>query len=164
METDGLTKVSVALPGHWAGFEAESFWAKHLGGDLYRLENVPFYAYGLNYLDVVRAIAENPDTGPEVKEVVEQSGHRTMRVLFFNRLPEPEQTPHLDPLLQLGVTIERANNIMLALDIPPGIELNAIRAPLERLAAEGLIDYETCEVRLPGTFTSEPEPDDDEPA
>ena len=36
-------------------------WAEPLGDDLYKIENVPFYAYVLNSHDIVRA---TPYSGP----------------------------------------------------------------------------------------------------
>jgi hypothetical protein len=49
---DELTQVHIDLPNHWA-VGGEAMWARALGGNRYRIENVPFYAYGLNFYDVV---------------------------------------------------------------------------------------------------------------
>ena len=43
MSDAGLVKIHVDLPNHWAT-GGESMWATPLGFDLYRIENVPFYA------------------------------------------------------------------------------------------------------------------------
>jgi hypothetical protein len=83
----GFTKIVVDLPGHWSGYGGESLWADSVGDDLFRLENIPFHAYGLNYHDIVRAVAPSEDRKPEVVEVVEKSGHQTFRIVFHDHFP-----------------------------------------------------------------------------
>src|SRR4051794_38179269 len=60
----------------------ETLWATPLGRHRYRLENSPFFAYGVSWLDVVEA--RPPATGemPAFVRVVEKSGHRTIRIIF----------------------------------------------------------------------------------
>ena len=103
-----LTKVHVDLPNHWAA-GGESFWAAELGGDRYRIENVPCYAYGLNYHDVVEAKAAAPDLKPSVLRVVERSGHRTIRILFGKDVAEEDRLVRLRSLDDLHVSFERCN-------------------------------------------------------
>lgn len=155
-----LTKIVVDLPGHWAGFGGESVWAEHLREDLYRLENLLFYAYGLNFHDVVLAKSPGPDRKPEVISVVEASGHQTLRLLFRGDPSENEQTPYLDELGSFGVDVERASSVHLALDIPPSADLNAVRDRLDEWTERGIVEYETCEVRVAGSFSSAPSEDE----
>ena len=100
---DNMVKVYVDLPNHWA-VGGESLWATPLGKDLYRLENVPFYAYGLHFHDVVLATANDEDLKPEIQQVAEASGHQTFRILFREGLDRQEQESILDSLEPLGVT------------------------------------------------------------
>ncbi len=72
MSGESFKKVHVDLPNHWA-IGGESMWAEPLGNDLYKIENVPFYAYGLNYQDTVRATPESEDQIPEIRELVKKS-------------------------------------------------------------------------------------------
>jgi hypothetical protein len=46
-------KVKVALQG--PDGDIETLWADPLGGDLYALDNLPWYAYGVSVEDVVEA-------------------------------------------------------------------------------------------------------------
>lgn len=89
--TESLTKLYIDLPNHWA-VGVESVWAQPLGDDLYEIRNVPFYAYGLNYSDIVRARSEDPDLKPEVIEVIKENGHSTIRVYFSRELIEDGAT------------------------------------------------------------------------
>jgi hypothetical protein len=95
-----LVKVNVDLPNHWAT-GGESMWARPLGDDLYELQNVPFYAYGLNYLDIVYAVAASPDLKPEIQSVRRPSGHRTLHVMVGECVPEDQQAPLLQRLKPL---------------------------------------------------------------
>ncbi len=148
------TKLHIDLPNHWAT-GGESLWATHLGGDRYRLDNVPFHAYDLNYGDIVEAVQSSPDLKPSVIRVLERSGHRTIRV-FFADIPREQSGDHLDQLRELGVTYERSSARYVALDLEPGADLAKVRAVLDRWSAEGLAEYETCEARLPGSFDDAP--------
>jgi len=87
MET--RTRISLPLPAG-AVAEFESVWAVPLGGDLYRVSNVPFSAYGVNYGDTVSTAPSN--TGPVMREVVSPSGHETYRVLIGREI-NPENNP-----------------------------------------------------------------------
>ena len=87
---DDLTKVHIDLPHHWAT-DGGSLWAKPLGTDLFEIDNVPFYAYGINLGDVVRATPDRPELKPEVREIVKRSGHETLRIFFQENLPRDRQ-------------------------------------------------------------------------
>lgn len=154
-DSEALTKVHIDLPNHWAA-GGESIWAHPLGEDLYELRNVPFYAYDLNYLDVVRATSDGPALKPEVREVVRRSGHRTLRVVFEKEVPEERRLELLDGLARLRVSYEGATRIYFALDLEPGADEAAVREQLDASEQEGLLAYETCEPRRPGSFDDAP--------
>ncbi len=155
MSDEDLEKVYVDLPGHWH-FEGESLWAKPVGDDLYEIRNVPFGAYGLNYGDVVRAVSRGPDLKPEVREVVKSSGRRTLRA-FFPDLVQEDQTTYLKELQGLGVEVERDDEKFVAIDIPPEVDYDSIFDYLEDLEGRDVLEFETCEMRVEGSFTSAPE-------
>lgn len=50
MSKEELAKIYIDLLNHWA-IGGECLWATPLGNNLYRIENVPFYAYGLSFKD-----------------------------------------------------------------------------------------------------------------
>jgi hypothetical protein len=43
------------------GDDVETLWAVALGNNLFRLDNSPFYAYGVSWQDVVEATEEAED-------------------------------------------------------------------------------------------------------
>jgi Domain of unknown function (DUF4265) len=144
-----LTKVHIDLPNHW-WFKGESLWAKSLGNDLYEIENVPFCAYGLNCGDVVHATADAPDLKPEIRSVVRRSGNQTLRVSF--NVEKEEQQPYLQGIEAKGAWIERAKPKFICISIPPDVSYEGVREYLNEQEAAGVLEYETCEARIPGSF------------
>ena len=156
MSDEELEKVHIDLPNHWA-IGGESLWATPLGNDLYRIENVPFFAYGLNYLDVVLATADSDELKPEVRKVVTPSGHRTYRVMFPNKIDREKQVELLETLEQYEASYERADAINVAIDIKPTGDHLAVYDQLEVYEENGLLSFETCEARVEGSFDDFPE-------
>ena len=157
MESKNFTKVHVDLPRHWA-VGGESMWARALGDDLYELQNVPFHAYDLNFLDVVEAVAASPDLKPAVLRVVRRSGHRTLRVIFSEPTLESSQISVLESLRDLSASFEKATKKLFAIDIKPDGDYQGVCDRLAAWAKDGLLEYETCEARAEGTFDDKPEP------
>ena len=155
MDEEALTKVHVDLPNHWAT-GGESLWARELGAHRYRIENVPFYAYDLNFHDVVEARASAPNLKPSVLRVLDRSGHRTIRVIFHDGVTEEDRLARLESLRELQVSFERCNARYFALDLEPEANVDAVRRRLDAWEAEDAAAYETCEARVPGSFDDSP--------
>jgi hypothetical protein len=150
-EEESLTKVYIDLPQHWAT-GGESMWALPLGGDLYEIRNTPFYAYGINWGDIVRADSNDPKLKPEVREVVAPSGNKTLRVFLNKELSQTDQDAMLSALQHLDISWERADDHYVAIDIHPEADYQAVCDKLMELEQEGMLEYETCEAREPGSF------------
>jgi Domain of unknown function (DUF4265) len=102
---------------------AETVWADPVGVDQYRLDNSPFWAYGVSWLDVVEARMDENGQLAFVR-LVEKSGHRTVRVIFDPGIDaNPEGKAVIDGVVELGCTFEGMHPGYLAIDIPPGIDL-----------------------------------------
>jgi len=159
-DSEGLTKVHIDLPNHW-WFSGESLWAQPLGNDLYEIRNIPFCAYGLNFGDVVRATADAPDQKPEIRALVRQSGNRTVRIRFEVAVGDRDgQLPHLERLAAMQAWHERANANIVCVNLNPDADYEAILDLLDSLEADGLLQYETCEARVEGSFDDAPEAED----
>jgi len=154
-DDEGLTKIIVDLPNHFF-VGAESMWASPLGDDLFEIRNIPCYAYGLNFLDVVRAVARDSDSKPEVLELIRPSGHRTLRVIFLDERSKPEQFELLRQLSDLGGTFEAATPSHFAIDVEPDGDYGAVCDRLSGWESEGILNYETCEARNPNDFDADP--------
>ena len=155
MNEEGLEKIYVDLPNHWS-IGGESFWATPLGNNLFKIENVPFYAYGLNFRDIVRAVSNSEEYTPEIKELVKLSGHRTFRVFFKKHISRHKQEEILDSLKGLTVSYERSNEIYLSLDIKPTGDYQAVFDKLDELIEKDVLEFETCEAKIDGSFDDLP--------
>lgn len=140
---DELEKVYVDLPNHWA-VGGESMWAKPLGSDLYEIHNIPFYAYGLNYFDIVKVDSSDETKKPVVLEVVDFSGFQTLRVSFDENFDQESQTRLFEELKNFKVDVERANENYVALSIEPGGDYDAAYDKLLKLEETGVLEFETC--------------------
>lgn len=147
-------KVHIDLPHHWAS-DGESLWATPLGFDRYRIENVPFFAYDLNYHDIVEAVSSSPELKPSVLRVLERSGHRTIRV-FFTAESGGRSAELLDKLKKYGAEYERSSTRHVALDLAPQADTAKVRSILDEWFAAGVAEYETCEARIAGSFGGDP--------
>ncbi|MCH2232469.1 MAG: DUF4265 domain-containing protein [Crocinitomicaceae bacterium] len=156
METSELVKVHINLPNHWA-IQGEYLWATPLGNDLFRIENVPFYAYGLNFHDIVNVTYQSDPEIIEIKEIVKASGHRTFRIFFRSGIEQKEQERILSSMEELKISFERANEICFSLNMKPSGNYQAVFDRLDELENQNIIGFETCEARIKGSFDDVPD-------
>jgi hypothetical protein len=139
---DGLVKIYIELPQS-SEFGSESFWAKPLGDDLYKIRNSPWYAYDLHFYDVVRAIPDEPDGKPKILEVVRRGGHKTLRVFFDQSLTQAQQLRLLKKLQVWKAFHEHAGGHFWAVDVEPDGHYQAVCDKLWEWEQAGKLQYET---------------------
>jgi hypothetical protein len=139
-----LTKI-VLTEGEYV----ETPWAEALGEDRFRLANLPFWKYDVSIDDIVEAIVD--DSGrPAFVRVLEKSGNRTVRVRLQPPMDvSPESKAVIDALVHLGCDFEGMHPGYIAVNVPPGVRLDAVA---ERLETSGQ-DWEYAD----------PAPDESEP-
>lgn len=110
------------------GSNNETLWAFDLGNRRYRLDNQPWYAYGVSCGDVVEAVPNEPGGIPDFVRVVEKSGNRTVRVItdWVVERNGPKH-PVLEHLREMGCDYEGANGKFFAVTIPSTTDLWAVR-------------------------------------
>lgn len=111
----------------WPPVAAETLWVSvcTLG---YVVENIPFYVRGIASGDIVSAVES--DGFLEFNQVIERSGHGTVRILVNNVDDVSSVRAHL---LGLGAESEVSNiDTLFAVDIPPDADVNAILEYLRR--------------------------------
>ncbi|MFL5261777.1 MAG: DUF4265 domain-containing protein [Anaeromyxobacteraceae bacterium] len=145
----GYVRLLVALD-HDAGGdgpEDEWLWAEPLGSSRFRVESTPFFAYGLSHGDVVRA-DERSDLA-HLEEVERKSGHRTLRVALDADwdLDRGEVQRFLDALLTLGCTYEAMPPKIVALDVPPEVEVAEVISRLQTQVHDGVLVWEWADPR-----------------
>ncbi len=104
----------------------ETPWAEALGGNHYRLDNIPFWKYDVSVGDVVEALPD--DSGrPAFVRVVAKSGNRTVRVRLVPPMDEsPESHAVIDELVRRGCDFEGMHPGYVAVNVPPQIDLDAV--------------------------------------
>src|SRR5687768_16126759 len=89
------------------GGDSETVWAMPLGGDLFEIRNVPFFAKGISMRDVVRAQGVD---GPLIFEKVEyHRGHSTYRIYTKDGRHSSLVKAVISELNTLGATVEPAD-------------------------------------------------------
>jgi len=126
-------KVLFRVPNEDGSAEVETLWAYDLRGDRYKLDNCPFYAYGVSWNDVVLAPFDPIEGFPTFQSVLARSGNRTVRVILDPPAsPGNESEELLNELTSLGCSYERATSSYVAVNIPPEVDLANIVATLTK--------------------------------
>lgn len=121
-------KVLFSVPNEDGSAEVETLWAFDLGGDHYKLDNSPFYAYSVSWQDIVYAPFDKDEERPKFQRVASKSGNRTVRVKFESPVEQGNESDRvLQGLASLGCSYEGANKTYISINIPPEVELEAVR-------------------------------------
>jgi hypothetical protein len=146
--SEGLVRIRIRLehaPGE-PGPEEDVVWAEPLGSDRFRIESCPFFAYGLSRDDVVRAAGEG---GPELDDVLEKGGHRTLRFALAPgvELGTPPVQGVLERLGEAGCTHELLRPRFVSIDVPPEVDEGRVAAVLQEAAHQGTLAWEWADPR-----------------
>jgi hypothetical protein len=145
---DSLVKVTFLLEKtDWHDHGTETMWAEPRSSERFSLRNVPFYAYGVSYGDVVGAVADEGSL--TVREVVGRGGHSTYRLFVTNTEELQRFEEFWQPLERLGCTVERATERLFAVDVPPNADINAAYDALSQGEAAGVWDFEEAHLGHP---------------
>lgn len=123
VSTEGMVKVRLCGPD---ASDIETLWAVPVGTDLYRLDNSPFFAYGLSWEDVIEAKPAD-DQVLEYVRCVRKSGNRTVRVIFQDYRSDDQPAQEiLRELKNLGCSYEGMQPRMISINVPPRINLKEV--------------------------------------
>ena len=129
--TEPNAKVLFRVPNEDGGADVETLWAYDLGSDKYKLDNLPYYAYGVSCDDVVLAPFDEDEQFPTFKKVISKSGNRTIRIIFDLPMESGNRSGDLIArLVAMGCDFEGANKKYIVVNIPPSVELNAVAEQL----------------------------------
>jgi hypothetical protein len=118
----------------------ETVWAVPMGNRLYRLDNVPFFAFAVSFDDVV--IANECDGQLWFAGVARLGGHSTYRVAP-TRPDDAASFQHAwTALAVLGCTYEKANDALYAIDVPPAADIRKVIGALMEGESAGIWQYE----------------------
>jgi len=116
----------------------EGLWALPVGEGLFQIANVPFFAKGIAYGDIVSATVEQQEL--RFREVVRSSGHSTLRLIIYDEKDIPSVRELLE---ELGCDIERSHiPELLSVDVPPTVSLAVVKRHLDEGEAQARWGYE----------------------
>lgn len=125
--TEPTAKVLFRVLNDDGSAEVETLWAFDLGDDNYKLDNRPFYAYGVSAADIVLAPYDREEGFPTFRKVVEKSGNRTVRVIFDTPIkPGNASDQLLKDLSANGCDYEGANKRYIVINIPQSVKFETI--------------------------------------
>ena len=148
--SEGLVRIRVSLDrGEDEQGPAEDWlWAESLGSGRYQVESCPFFAYGISRDDVAHAV-EVPGRAPELEDIVEKGGHRTLRVALDEVLDlrASQVQGLLERILELGCTHEVLRSNILAIDLPPEVDVTRVAELLQQAVQQGALVWEWADPR-----------------
>lgn len=123
--------------------DRETLWAYEVEPGLYSIDNLPFFVRGVSWGDVVSA--ESVDNELHFKKVVRPSDHSVLRVIVYDsqKVNDMHEALHR---MNLGTEQSHLPSL-LAVDVPPTVELDKIIAFLEEGEADGRWTYEEASIR-----------------
>ncbi len=139
MENDNLVKIFFEWKDEDGTLRSESMWAEGLDRDSFRLDNVPFFMYGISYNDILNTVIK--ENSFFFNKIIKRGGHSTLRAYFLNKNKD-QQERIVENISTLGATIERASEPHVAIDIPSSIKLEPIIDLLKKAESEGVLEYE----------------------
>jgi Domain of unknown function (DUF4265) len=117
----GFVKIRMSDP---SGDLIETLWAMTVGPGRFKLDNVPWFAYGLSLGDIVEGVEYAPAMY-DFTRVAEPSGNRAIRVMLDEGRGTNSDAGKvlLAGLTDLGCGYEGATRRLVGVTIPPSVNL-----------------------------------------
>lgn len=113
-------KVKIKIPISENSFSGKTLWAEQVDDNLFRLLNIPFFAFGYAEGDIVRC--EQTEGLYQAVGLENDSGNGTLRLVFAQNDSKDIQYI-LDELVSVGCTYEMGVSKLIAVTVPPNLEI-----------------------------------------
>jgi hypothetical protein len=124
------------MPGRF-----EQFWTRRVSNTVFEIACIPFFTYGISLGDKVRINEDGV-----IEQVVEKSGHKTMRVAVVNKSNQDHIHKALHEwVANTGLLYEWYAPGYLAVDVPPVSQKRLDMSLLDQLSNAGEICTEMDE-------------------
>jgi hypothetical protein len=141
MNDDNPRKITFELDQDENGYPPdkwESLWASDEGEGLYRVDNIPFYVYGISSGDLISA---KDDLGELIFTEVVQPSSNTVFRLYVSDAAEMQTIR--DTLKELGCESELSNlPKLVAVEVPGSVKFGPVARFLEKGEESGKWRYE----------------------
>lgn len=133
-------KVKITYKNNNQELSEEIVWVKKVK-NLYRIDNIPFFAPNVALNDLIRVEIE--DGEKYFDELIEPSGHSTIQTIF---LLEERKNEVINKLESLGCNWEGLQNQkFISIDIPPKVDYEKVKKVLYDYFEAGILDFkESC--------------------
>jgi hypothetical protein len=138
-------------PADWHGSSAELMWTEPIWGGttkVFRLMNSPYFARGVSYLDIVRAIPAPDGYGLDYAGIIEKSWHSTIWLMVpsgppahFNNYWSPLQQMHCTYEGQFMNT-EAGKQTLYSVDVPPETDIDSVLSIIEEGQANNIWNFQ----------------------
>jgi Domain of unknown function (DUF4265) len=133
MTSDEFIKIRIVLPEtDWHEFGSETLWAMPIGNGHHVLQNSPFFAEDLSYLDTVYVELEDENDFPVFKFVVNRSGHSTYGLVIDESIDFTKFQEYILPIIDLGCSFEGMQSVRFSLDVPATTNIYQVYDLLKR--------------------------------
>jgi hypothetical protein len=107
--------------------QEETVWATPVGGNRFSVASIPFMAYNISFGDIVETISHESGL-PTASQIVKKAGHRTIRLIVEDSSDfDDEKTKKIvESFKKFGCGIEGFEPVLIALDIPPEVDIHMI--------------------------------------
>ena len=146
---DGMVKIGFKLERDEDGYppaDWEWMWASRVSNFTFKIDNIPFFAKLIACGDIVAA--EQTADGLIFKELIQPSGHSTLRVIIHRGDQNDRQLQILVEkirkiLQEMGCSTELSHiPSLIAVDIPSELDYQSIAKFLMEKEDEGILGYE----------------------
>jgi Domain of unknown function (DUF4265) len=104
----------------------ENLWASPLGSDLYSIQSLPYFVYGISLHDVVRA-RPDPEGRLQFLEVAKASSNRALRARPNTfALTDKEGRALISSLRELGCATDSLPPRLIAVSVPMTVDLTVV--------------------------------------
>ena len=145
-DREGQVKIRVPLLGsaRESGLESETLWAEPLGGNRYRIWNIPVFAYNLDMRAVVEC-APDPDGGlPLVVSIVEPGDCYSIRLYFRTDVADEQVQEVLDLLSSHRALFEKFNRNLWAVGLRSLNDYEWVGPALQKYVDAGILKFESA--------------------
>jgi hypothetical protein len=144
---EGLVKIRLPLLGaaRESGFEFESVWAEPLGGNQYRIWNVPVFSYNVEMRAVVECNAA-PDGGfPIASRILQQGDCLGIRLYFMQSATDDQINEVLELLSARRALFEKYNERLWAVGVRTPDDYRWVGAALDSYVKQGILKFESVQ-------------------
>ncbi|MTI17161.1 DUF4265 domain-containing protein [Rhodobacteraceae bacterium RKSG542] len=129
-------------PEEWHGAGKETLWVTPLGGNRYRVDNMPFLAKGVSLNDEVTGVRTK--RGLQFSEIFKHRGHSTFRILVEETATPEEFQEQWLKLAALGCTCEDIDGDipLFSVDVPPTVNVKKVIIILEDVSHMNIWEFE----------------------